>query len=252
MDLKLSADEIRWTKPIIDIIERVLMFTNDYWSWEREIETAKTAGSGRIVNIIAVWMKERSITAGEAKTVVKELIVSSEQEFIQARDRFYSENPTLSFRLRQWIDMAGFAAAGYSFWCARCPRHHAWREIRDKEEAYVRKLAAESAQKAAAVALSTNPLFSSTDYPGVGHVLDEWSHNPSPSYNSQGLPVGSLNPHQVQLCQANASNTGRAFGSMLSPLKGASSVEILMQNDRRPLLGTKTIPLPGQASKVSA
>jgi hypothetical protein len=102
MGLKVSAEDTELVKPLLDIQSPALSSINDYWSWDREHEASKRMGPGRIANVVEVIMKERSVSAEEAEAVAKQLIIDLERQYVRARDEFFSANPDLPFRLRQW------------------------------------------------------------------------------------------------------------------------------------------------------
>jgi hypothetical protein len=128
MGLKVSAEDTELVKPLLDILSPALSLTNDYWSWDREHEASKSTGPGRIVNVIAVIMKERCVSVEEAKAITKQLIIDLEGQYVRARDQFFITNPGLPFRIRKWIEACELVVSGHNYWAATCPRYHAWRQ----------------------------------------------------------------------------------------------------------------------------
>lgn len=135
MALKLSEDDIEFVKDVFEPAEITLMLTNDYYSWEREDEVSKKMGAGRLVNAVAVLMKEKSLSIDDAKEMVKALIIENEGEYVKRRTKFYEDNPSLPVRLKKWIEVAGLIVSGNNYWCVNCPRHNAWKNTPlDREE----------------------------------------------------------------------------------------------------------------------
>ena len=135
MALKLSEEDIEFVKDVFEPAEITLMLTNDHYSWEREYEVSKKMGAARLVNAVAVLMKEKSLSVDEAKEMVKALIISNEGEYVRRRTQFYENNPLLPSRLKKWIEVAGLIVSGNNFWCVNCPRHNAWKNTPLAEEA---------------------------------------------------------------------------------------------------------------------
>ncbi len=126
MGLNIPDEELASTRHVFEPAEWALVLTNDYWSWGREYNASLTKGS-RIVNSIELISRLRDISYGEANDVVRELITTYEREYERRLEQFLREHPSTPAHLRQFIEVVGFVVAGNHYWCANCPRHHAWK-----------------------------------------------------------------------------------------------------------------------------
>ncbi|KAF9257598.1 terpenoid synthase [Marasmius fiardii PR-910] len=96
----------------------IVGLVNDYFSWERE--KRQQQDSDRIRNGVAVLMKQHKLSDRDAKDAVKKLIDAEEQKVHTVLDDSCLE---FSVDKRQYLDGLKMFAAGYSFWCATCPRY---------------------------------------------------------------------------------------------------------------------------------
>ncbi|KAF1360397.1 geranylgeranyl pyrophosphate synthase [Lizonia empirigonia] len=127
MGLNIPDEELAPTRHVFEPAEWALVLTNDYWSWGREYNASLTKGS-RIVNSIELLSRLKIISYGEAKDVVRELIIMYEREYEKRLECFLQEHPSTPPYLRHFIEVAGLVVAGNHYWCANCPRHHAWQD----------------------------------------------------------------------------------------------------------------------------
>jgi geranylgeranyl pyrophosphate synthase len=128
MGMNISDEESELVKPIFDAATEGLLLANDYWSWEREWRAFKAGETKRVVNAVEVVARTRSLPIEEAQDAVKEMIIKSEGEFVRRRDELYRLHPTLSTKLKRWIETCGLAISGNHYWCSACPRQNAWRQ----------------------------------------------------------------------------------------------------------------------------
>ena len=127
MGLNIPDEEIAPTRHIFEPAEWALVLTNDYWSWGREYNASLAKGS-RIVNSIELLSRLRNIGYDEAKEVVRELITTYESEYERRVQAFLLEHPSTPGYLCDFIQVVGLVVAGNHYWCANCPRHHAWKD----------------------------------------------------------------------------------------------------------------------------
>jgi ophiobolin F synthase len=124
MAFRVSEHDRELVKDIFESIEKGLMLTNDYWSWDREYRDWKEKGN-RLVNAIDVIRRIHALSIHEAKEAVKTLIGTKEQEYVTQKTEFYEKHPDISQNLRRWIEAAGCFLSGNHYWATGCPRHHA-------------------------------------------------------------------------------------------------------------------------------
>ncbi|KAF5386342.1 hypothetical protein D9757_006682 [Collybiopsis confluens] len=117
--LKLEAEEERLARQYEHLIGVIVGLTNDFFSWEMEREQLETCD--RIRNAVPVLMVEHSVSEAEAKAMLKEVILREER---RASDLRAKVEVSGSERLKKWVEAMELFAAGYSFWCATCPRYN--------------------------------------------------------------------------------------------------------------------------------
>ncbi|OJD32476.1 geranylgeranyl pyrophosphate synthase [Diplodia corticola] len=125
MGLNLPDNELELLRPIFEPAEAALVLTNDYFSWDREYHSATHTGA-RIVNSIDLLRRTRGLSIDEARQAVKQLIVDYEQDYLAQKETYIKENPNLPAHVHLFIEVCGLVVAGNHYWCANCPRHHAW------------------------------------------------------------------------------------------------------------------------------
>jgi ophiobolin F synthase len=123
MGYRLTAKQHELIKDVMEPIEEALMLTNDYWSWDREYEDWKTNGN-RLVNVVDVVRRTRSIPTDAARDIVKQMIIETEQTYVKKKTAFYKEHPDVSMEVRRWIEAAGCVVSGSHYWATSAPRHH--------------------------------------------------------------------------------------------------------------------------------
>nr|A0A2Z6FZ31.1 RecName: Full=Sesterterpene synthase btcA; Short=TS; AltName: Full=Betaestacins biosynthesis cluster protein A; Includes: RecName: Full=Terpene cyclase; Includes: RecName: Full=Geranylgeranyl diphosphate synthase; Short=GGDP synthase; Short=GGS; Includes: RecName: Full=Geranylfarnesyl diphosphate synthase; Short=GFDP synthase [Neocamarosporium betae]BBE36502.1 putative bifunctional terpene synthase [Neocamarosporium betae] len=185
MGLNIPDAELAPTRHIFEPAEWALVLTNDYWSWGREYNASLTKGS-RIVNSIELLSRLRNISYDEAKEVVRDLITTYEAEYERRVQDFLRENPSTQMYLRQFIEVAGLVVAGNHYWCANCPRHHAWKE-QDQAVHAVDQLEEFPAVEAQSPSSATHTAAPQEDPP----VTEAPSPISSPSSSSSAKPSSS-------------------------------------------------------------
>lgn len=134
MGVRLSAEDRELIKNVQEATEVALFLTNDYFSWDRELEYSKKVGAGRLVNAIAVLMKQHNLQAAEAKEMTKNIILQNEAEYVRRRDELYKNYPLLPLYLRKWIEVWGVIIAGNHVWSSTAPRHNDWKSSPERVE----------------------------------------------------------------------------------------------------------------------
>ncbi|KAF4151442.1 hypothetical protein CNMCM6069_003861 [Aspergillus lentulus] len=126
MAMRLSDEDKRLIEPVMEPIDKAIIWTNDYWSFDREYHESITNGS-RLTNVVEVVRQTENISIDEAKATVRRLLVNLEQQYLERKRATYAQNPSLPSHLRKWIEVVGITVAGTHFWASCSPRHHAWR-----------------------------------------------------------------------------------------------------------------------------
>ncbi|TDZ67567.1 Ophiobolin F synthase [Colletotrichum trifolii] len=128
MAIDISESEKTETRPLFKAAESALVLTNDYWSWDREWRLAQRTQDPRIVNAVHLIMRTEGLSVDQAREKVRERIVDYEREYLRLKEEFYTQRPNLPLYLRRYVEVCGVITAGNHYWCANCPRHHAWRD----------------------------------------------------------------------------------------------------------------------------
>ncbi|ELQ39348.1 geranylgeranyl pyrophosphate synthetase [Pyricularia oryzae] len=114
----------------IQHVERCMLLTNDYWSWPREREQAKTQEAGKVFNTVWFMMKQNPTwTEEQAKRRVAEMVVEEETKWVQSKDALYAQYPALSPHLVKLLENLHTALAGNDYWSSQCYRHNDWTHV---------------------------------------------------------------------------------------------------------------------------
>ncbi|PYH70516.1 bifunctional terpene synthase/polyprenyl synthetase family protein [Aspergillus vadensis CBS 113365] len=126
MAMRLSDEDKKLIEPVMEPIDKAIIWTNDYWSFDREYHESVTSGS-RLTNVVEVVRRTENISINEAKAKVRQLLVDLEQQYLERKSKFFAQNPSLPFHVRKWVEVAGITVAGTHYWASCAPRHHTWR-----------------------------------------------------------------------------------------------------------------------------
>ena len=104
----------------MDIANRIIIQTNDYFSWAVE----RVRVDDKILNGILYLMKEYRISEDEAKERLKSSIMQDERTYLSMLDRFYKSHPSLPNHLQNYIAAVSLLVGGAHHWSATCPRYN--------------------------------------------------------------------------------------------------------------------------------
>ncbi|KAF9074287.1 isoprenoid synthase domain-containing protein [Rhodocollybia butyracea] len=116
--LQLGEKEELLAREYEHVVGIIASLTNDYFSWQMEREQC----TDRIRNAVPVLMKEYNLPDEQARTLLKGIIVN-EEEKIRRLNVEIDTGKDISENLKNYTSALGLFAAGYSFWCATCPRY---------------------------------------------------------------------------------------------------------------------------------
>lgn len=106
----------------------ITVLINDLYSFEVEAMLDIQA-SGNISNGVWHLMKDRNITAEEAKQVLlTEKLRPLEDQFLEEKDTFSRTHRKELPQLAHYLDLVEFSASGSWYWSSQCYRYHSWRE----------------------------------------------------------------------------------------------------------------------------
>jgi hypothetical protein len=116
--LKLAEKEELLARKYEHVIGVIVGLTNDYFSWQME----RGQPTDRIRNAVPVLMKEYNLPDEQDRTLLKGIIVN-EEEKVRKLNFEMDTKKDVSEDLKNYTSALGLFAAGYSFWCATCPRY---------------------------------------------------------------------------------------------------------------------------------
>jgi geranylgeranyl pyrophosphate synthase len=129
LDIVVTDEEYEMMAEPIAHVERCMLLTNDYWSWPREREQAKTQEAGKVFNIVWFLMKTESCTEAEAMAKVHDMVLAEEQSWTASKTRLYNKFPDLRPDLVKFLENLHTALAGNDYWSSQCYRHNDWTHI---------------------------------------------------------------------------------------------------------------------------
>jgi hypothetical protein len=120
LPLKFCQEEELLASKYEHMIGVIVGLTNDYFSWEME----KNEPTDRIRNAVLVLTKEHSISDQQAKIMLKDIIIREENKALELKHELASNMNLDLEQLKLYVTALELFAAGYSYWCATCPRYH--------------------------------------------------------------------------------------------------------------------------------
>ncbi|KAK1149438.1 hypothetical protein N8T08_006661 [Aspergillus melleus] len=124
MEIRLSDEDRKLVETVMEPIDKAVVWTNDYWSFERESWEARVNGS-RINNFIEVIRQTRNMSADEAKAEGRRLLIGLEQEYTIRKKAFLAQHAPVPPHLKKWVEVVGVIVAGTHYWASRAERHRA-------------------------------------------------------------------------------------------------------------------------------
>ncbi|KAJ0413219.1 isoprenoid synthase domain-containing protein [Aspergillus carlsbadensis] len=124
MDIRLSDEDKKLVEGVMEPIDKAVVWTNDYWSFDRESREAHVNGS-RINNVVEVIRQTRNISTDEAKAEARRLLIDLEQEYMKRKEIFLVQHASAPPYLKKWVEVVGAIVAGTHYWASSAPRHHA-------------------------------------------------------------------------------------------------------------------------------
>ncbi|OLN89755.1 Ophiobolin F synthase 3 [Colletotrichum chlorophyti] len=194
MAVTISEEEELRIRHIFQAAEAALVLTNDYWSWDREWRAALKARDPRIVNAIEVFMRTEGKTMEEARQAVHDHIIAYESQYLERKEEFYSTSQNIPDYLRLYIEVCGSVVAGNHYWCANCPRHHAWRELEQISTEDLRGSSANNIETSRLSNISSDVESSEPTHEGLSRTVSSSSRDAesSSSLSSTSLMIESL------------------------------------------------------------
>ncbi|WQF89954.1 Putative polyprenyl synthetase, isoprenoid synthase domain superfamily [Colletotrichum destructivum] len=129
LGIVVTDEEYEMMAAPIKHVERCMLLTNDYWSWPREREQAKTQEAGKVFNTVWFLMKQERCSEAEAKLKVADMVAAEEARWVEAKRKIYQEHPDLRADLVKFLENLHTALAGNDYWSSQCYRHNDWTHV---------------------------------------------------------------------------------------------------------------------------
>jgi ophiobolin F synthase len=126
LGITLTPEDEAMMEGVVESAERALLLTNDYYSWDRELEQSEIQEDGKFFNVVNFFMEREFIDAEAALDRVKQRILFYEAEYLERKENLYNSHVVPS-HVKDWLESAGLAVAGNHYWSATCPRHNDWK-----------------------------------------------------------------------------------------------------------------------------
>ncbi|PVH95144.1 geranylgeranyl pyrophosphate synthetase [Periconia macrospinosa] len=124
---RYTKEDYEIMKDVVEAAERALIYINDYFSYSKEKAGAAKLPGGRIVNVVAMFMKFENLSEEDALKRARQEIINQEARFLTVKEEFYRNNPDVPFYLRQWTEVCGSVIGGSHFWSSQSPRYNFWK-----------------------------------------------------------------------------------------------------------------------------
>ena len=123
MAITIPEEEMELSRQLLRSSWIALGLQNDFFSWEKERETATQVGATNVINAIHVLMGEHAISVSEAKEMCRGIIKENVAEYLRVlKDN--RNNMELSLDLRRYLEAFQYALSGNAIWSVTCPRYH--------------------------------------------------------------------------------------------------------------------------------
>ena len=123
MAITIPEEEMELSRQLLRSSWIALGLQNDFFSWEKERETATQMGATNVVNAIYVLMGEYGITVSEAKEMCRGIIKEKVAEYLRVLEDNRNKLE-LSLDLRRYLEAFQYTLSGNAIWSATCPRYH--------------------------------------------------------------------------------------------------------------------------------
>lgn len=165
---------------IVNVADRILANTNDYFSWEVERDNGN-----RVQNSIKVLMEMEGRSEEQAKEKLKIAILEDEKIYQLLSKQFFQSSPYAPARVQRFIAMLEVLLGGHHNWCAASERYKV-RTSSDEKEIKIYTVEDKSE--------NVDPLCSSFTTLGDSALLDPVHYIKTlPSKNMRSKVIDALN-----------------------------------------------------------
>jgi hypothetical protein len=121
MGMTLTPEEDAELGRIIRPCFAALALTNDYFSFDREMEDAENS---TLINSVSIVMRLQDLDISSAKTVIKETIQKYEREFMRQIDEYKQQRESVPEKIQQYMEAMSYQVSGNLVWSLNCPRYN--------------------------------------------------------------------------------------------------------------------------------
>lgn len=133
LGILLFEEEIEQIKHIADVADRILVNTNDYYSWHGERECGD-----RAPNAVGYLIQAEDLSEQQAREKLRIGILRDEKNYQYLSKRFFQSSPNAPTRMRKFLTMLEVLLGGHHIWCAAYQVHHSSSEkTNEKQEVNV-------------------------------------------------------------------------------------------------------------------
>ena len=121
MGMTLTPQEDAELGRIIRPCFAALALTNDYFSFDREIEEEDTSV---LINSVAIVMHLQNLDTPSAKVVIKDIIRKYEKEFMRQIDEYKQQKGSVPEKSERYMEAMSYQVSGNLVWSLNCPRYN--------------------------------------------------------------------------------------------------------------------------------
>ncbi|KAJ5635289.1 geranylgeranyl pyrophosphate synthase [Penicillium longicatenatum] len=125
---RLSDAEKKGINHILEVAERIIANTNDYFSWE-----FKRNGDKRVANLIQVIMEKEGSSEEEAREKLKIAILDDETKYQLLSNQVLRPLQNAPANVRIFLAMLDLLIGGHHVWSATCERYKVHSQLDVKE-----------------------------------------------------------------------------------------------------------------------
>jgi hypothetical protein len=121
MGMTLTPQEDAELARIIRPCFAALALTNDYFSFDRELEDAENT---TLINSVSIIMRTQGLDIPSAKEIVRQTIRKYEAEFMRLTREYKRESALMSEKLEQYMEAMSYQVSENLVWSLNCPRYN--------------------------------------------------------------------------------------------------------------------------------
>ncbi|KAG8529592.1 uncharacterized protein KY384_006229 [Bacidia gigantensis] len=125
--VQISDHERQIALPTLSLLGLAAAFTNDYFSYDREVFLHRTRGA-KIMNTVHYFTENEQLSLQDSKLKVHDLVLERERQYFAAKRDLYQRYPDMSYQLRRYIEVCEVGIGGNHYWSSIADRYHRWQD----------------------------------------------------------------------------------------------------------------------------